>query len=97
MRHDAIAIETSLAVTARPLELAVIIPTFNELANVEPLLTRLSFALAGLHWEAIFVDDHSPDGTAAHVREIGRTNSQVRIVERIGRAADGLAAAAPAP
>ena len=85
MRHDAIAIETSLAVTARPLELAVIIPTFNEIANVEPLLTRLSMALAGLHWEAIFVDDHSPDGTATHVREIGRTNSQVRIVERIGR------------
>ena len=27
-------------------------------------------ALAGIAWEAIFVDDNSPDGTAAAVKEI---------------------------
>ena len=72
-------------VTAKPLELAVIIPTFNELANVAPLLEKLTLALAGIHWEAIFVDDNSPDGTAGLVREIARTNLNVRIVQRIGR------------
>jgi dolichol-phosphate mannosyltransferase len=74
-----------LAVDRRPLELAVIIPTFNEIANVEPLLKRLSLALAGIHWEAIFVDDNSPDGTAELVRSIGITDIHIRVVQRIGR------------
>jgi dolichol-phosphate mannosyltransferase len=73
------------AVDDAPLALAVIIPTFNEAANVEPLLYRLSLALAGIRWEAVFVDDNSPDRTSNIVREIALTNPQVRIVQRIGR------------
>ncbi len=92
MKHDFIAIDAGLAVSDRPLELAVIIPTFNEAANVEPMLERLALALADISWEAIFVDDNSPDGTSAKVREIARTNRNVRIVHRIGRR--GLSTAA---
>ena len=44
------------------LELAVVIPTFNERANVPVLIAKLDQALAGRAWEAIFVDDNSPDG-----------------------------------
>lgn len=68
-----------------PLELAVIIPVMNEAANVAPLIARLDAVLAGIGWEAIFVDDHSPDGTADAVRTIARTDRRIRIVERIGR------------
>jgi dolichol-phosphate mannosyltransferase len=68
-----------------PLELAVIVPTFNEAANVEPLLQRLSVALAGIRWEVLFVDDNSPDGTSSVVRQIALENRHVRIVQRIGR------------
>jgi dolichol-phosphate mannosyltransferase len=46
-----------------PLELSVVIPTLNEAGNLEPLLERLGIALAGIEWEAIFVDDGSTDGT----------------------------------
>ena len=74
-----------LADVATPLQLAVIIPTFNEAANVVPLLDKLSIALADYHWEAIFVDDNSPDGTADLVREIGQKDVRVRVVHRIGR------------
>ena len=74
-----------------PLELAVVVPTFKEFANVKPLLERLEAALTGVVYEVIFVDDDSPDGTADLVREIGRTNRQVRILQRIGR--QGLASA----
>ena len=77
--------EAELADLATPLQLAVIIPTFNEAANVVPLLDKLSIALADYHWEAIFVDDNSPDGTADLVREIGRKDIRVRVVHRIGR------------
>ena len=69
----------------RPLELAVVIPTFNESANVERMLARLSIALADISWEAIFVDDNSPDGTSDAVRKIALENRHVRIVHRIGR------------
>ena len=34
------------------------------------MVGRLRAALDGLAWEAVFVDDDSPDGTAAAVRAI---------------------------
>ena len=45
-------------------ELSLVIPTFNEAGSVGPLVERLEAALAGISWEALFVDDDSPDGTA---------------------------------
>lgn len=67
------------------LELAVVIPTFNERENVPVMVAKLDKALAGRNWEAIFVDDNSPDGTAAAVREIARVDKRVRVIQRIGR------------
>ena len=67
------------------LDLAVIIPTFNERANVAVMVARLDRALQGRRWEAIFVDDNSPDGTADAARELGRIDSRVRVIQRIGR------------
>jgi glycosyltransferase involved in cell wall biosynthesis len=51
-----------------PVELAVVIPTLNERANVAALVDRLEGALSGIRWEAVFVDDDSPDGTTDLVR-----------------------------
>jgi len=70
---------------SRTLELAVVIPTFNESRNVPLLVAKLDAALAGRNWEAIFVDDNSPDGTADAAREIGRRDPRVRVIQRIGR------------
>jgi dolichol-phosphate mannosyltransferase len=86
MRHEVITSPAlRVAHADQPLALAIIIPTFNESANVRPLLDKLSRALIGLNWEAVFVDDNSPDGTADLVRQIGLTNRNVRVVHRIGR------------
>ncbi|MFZ3358239.1 MAG: glycosyltransferase, partial [Xanthobacteraceae bacterium] len=52
-------------------ELSVIVPTFNERANIPILVERLSRVLAGSEWEVLFVDDNSPDGTAAAARTLG--------------------------
>ena len=68
-----------------PLALSVIIPTLNEAGNVEALLERLSLALAGVEWEAIFVDDGSTDGTAELITEIAQAQRRVRLIRRIGR------------
>ena len=74
-----------------PLQLAVVVPVLNEAANVAPLIARLDAALAGLVWEAVIVDDDSPDGTADRVRALALADPRVRVLQRIGRR--GLASA----
>lgn len=76
----------------QPLELAVVLPTYNERGNIAPMVARLEAALGEARWEAIFVDDDSADGTADEVREIARSDPRVRVIQRIGRR--GLASAA---
>ncbi len=68
-----------------PPELSVIVPCYNERANVRPLVARLDKALRDVAWEAVFVDDDSPDGTAAEVRSLAATDARVRCIRRIGR------------
>ena len=66
-------------------ELSVIIPTYNEHDNVRPIIAKLEAALDGIDWEAIFVDDDSPDGTAREVKEVGREKENIRVLHRVGR------------
>jgi dolichol-phosphate mannosyltransferase len=75
----------------RGVELSVIIPCYNERPNVAPLFEKLDVALNGVHWEVIFVDDNSPDGTADAVRHLATVDSRARCMRRIGRR--GLASA----
>ncbi len=73
------------------IELTVIIPCYNERGNVATMITRLDAALAGIAWEAVFVDDNSPDGTAAAVRAFAAQDRRIRCIRRVGRR--GLASA----
>ena len=72
-------------------ELTVIAPTFNERDNVATLVARLDAALVGVRWEAIFVDDDSPDGTGEVVEAIAASDARIRRLRRVGRR--GLAGA----
>lgn len=85
-----IARSATAAAVAR-VELSVVIPTFKERDNVSELLRRLELALGGIAWEAIFVDDNSPDGTADQVKTIAARDPRVRCLRRVGRR--GLAGA----
>ena len=71
--------------SAMSAELTIVVPTFNERDNVELLIARLDAALRGIEWEVLYVDDNSPDGTAAKVRELGQTDPRIRCLQRIGR------------
>jgi dolichol-phosphate mannosyltransferase len=82
--------DASAAVRPAP-ELTIVVPTFNEKANIPLLVERLAQLLTSCDWEVIFVDDNSPDGTAAAARAIGANDSRVRCIRRIGRR--GLAGA----
>ena len=72
-------------------ELTVVVPCYNERENVRPLVALLDKALTGIQWEVLFVDDDSPDGTAAEVHALARQDVRVRLLHRIGRR--GLAGA----
>lgn len=66
----------------RPNVLAsIVLPTYNEKGNIEKLIQALS---ALLPWPAEFivVDDNSPDGTAAAVRELMASIPGIRLIVR---------------
>jgi dolichol-phosphate mannosyltransferase len=76
---------TLQSLTGRHLDLAVILPTFNERDNIVEIVARLAAALHGLRWEILFVDDNSPDGTASLVHSLARRDPRIRLLHRIGR------------
>ncbi|MEM7564102.1 MAG: glycosyltransferase family 2 protein [Pseudomonadota bacterium] len=83
--------DRSSSLPESPPQLSIVVPTFNESDNVAELISRIDAVLGQHAWEVIFVDDNSPDGTAARVREIGIQDRRVRCIRRIGRR--GLAGA----
>jgi dolichol-phosphate mannosyltransferase len=72
-------------------ELVVVVPTFNERNNITPLLQKLADAMQGIHWEVVFVDDDSTDGTVTALEQACWVDRRVRSVRRLGRR--GLASA----
>jgi dolichol-phosphate mannosyltransferase len=68
-----------------PIELSIVVPTFNEKDNVEKLIEGIEQALPNVKWEIIFIDDDSPDGTAEFVRSLAQSKPYVRCHQRIGR------------
>jgi dolichol-phosphate mannosyltransferase len=70
----------------------VVIPTYNESANMEPIIGRLA-ALPLPNLRIVVVDDSSPDGTAEEAERVGKTLAAtrpdlVRVVRRTTK--DGL-------
>ena len=63
---------------------SIVIPVFNESANLGALWTRLLPVLEGLSrpWETVFIDDGSIDDSLVILREIaGAQAGRVRVVE----------------
>jgi dolichol-phosphate mannosyltransferase len=84
-RNPALARTAPTAVAARPAELTVVVPAFNERDNIGLLVERLHVVLDGIDWEVLYVDDDSPDGTSPGVRELAQRDPRVRCLQRIGR------------
>ncbi|MFT3928110.1 MAG: glycosyltransferase family 2 protein [Myxococcales bacterium] len=68
---------------AQPLDVSVVLPTYNEAASLPPLIPEIARALAeaGLRGEVVVVDDASPDGTADIAAQLGQTYP-VRVIRR---------------
>jgi dolichol-phosphate mannosyltransferase len=64
------------------LTIAVIVPTRNEMGNIEPLLTRINQATRGIGTEVVFVDD-STDETPQVIKDLrNRFPFQITLIER---------------
>src|SRR5271166_203889 len=71
--------------------LSVIVPTYQESANIPVLFERIKNALDGLPWEMIVVDDDSPDGTSDVAFALAAEDHRLRCLRRVHRS--GLAGA----
>lgn len=66
-------------------ELTIVVPSYNERDNIPVLFERVGAALAGVSWEMVVVDDDSPDGTWARVKELSQSDGRIRCIRRVGR------------
>jgi dolichol-phosphate mannosyltransferase len=72
------------------LQVAVIIPTYNEKENIEPLVTQLLALPTGVR--VIVVDDNSPDGTGSIAdRLAAESDGRVGVIHRAGKLGLGTA------
>jgi dolichol-phosphate mannosyltransferase len=60
-------------------EIAIIIPTKDEVENIGELMARIR---AVTEVQVVFVDDNSRDGTYERLKEITRTDKSVFVIER---------------
>jgi glycosyltransferase involved in cell wall biosynthesis len=67
----------------------VIVPTYNEAQNLEPILERLHAAVPAAH--ALVVDDGSPDGTGELAQELASADSRVHVLRRSAKTGLGTA------
>ncbi len=58
----------------------VVVPTFNEKDNVQPLVQAIERACPEA--DVLFVDDNSPDGTGALLDELCQTDPRVHVLHR---------------
>lgn len=71
--------------------IAVITPTYDEKDNILILLSRLEHVLSGQDYRIIVIDDNSPDGTGAIVKERQQANDRIVLIERGGKLGYGTA------
>jgi dolichol-phosphate mannosyltransferase len=67
----------------------VIIPTYNEAANLERIVARVRVAVPTA--DVLVADDNSPDGTGALADQLANQDAQVHVLHRPGKAGLGSA------
>jgi dolichol-phosphate mannosyltransferase len=81
---------TSTERQADPLgQVAVVIPTYNERDNLEPIVGRLRTAVPDAH--ILVVDDGSPDGTGEIADKLAAEDPQLHVLHRAGKSGLGTA------
>ncbi|HWU44907.1 MAG TPA: glycosyltransferase, partial [Bdellovibrio sp.] len=72
-----------------PIKTLVIVPTYNEKENIQNIVPAIFAQNLGV--DILVVDDNSPDGTGAIVRDMQKNNSQLHLLSRPGKQGLGKA------
>ena len=82
-------------VGAKPADLTMVVPTYNERDRLGELVTALFDGCGqhGVELELVIVDDNSPDGTGAIADELARTR-RMQVIHRAGKLGLGTAVVA---
>ena len=75
-------------------KVVVIIPTYNERDNIQPLLTQIMTVLKDFDFRILVVDDNSPDGTAKIVQKLAQQERRIKLLLRKGKRGRGTAGVA---
>ncbi|MBU0690956.1 polyprenol monophosphomannose synthase [bacterium] len=67
----------------------IVIPTYNERETVDAILDAI--LKQNLPLDVLIVDDNSPDGTAARVKELQANEPRIKLMERAGKMGLGTA------
>jgi dolichol-phosphate mannosyltransferase len=67
----------------------VIVPTYNEAANLEPIIGRALTAAPAAH--VLVVDDGSPDGTGQIADRLAEADPRIHVIHREGKSGLGAA------
>jgi glycosyltransferase involved in cell wall biosynthesis len=62
-------------------DVSVVIPFYNEEANLPKLISELEAVMSGFEYEAIFIDDGSSDGGADFVKKSREQNRRIKIIQ----------------
>lgn len=65
--------------------LSLVLPTYNEAANIAALIDNIDGVLQSTPHEIIVVDDNSPDGTWKVAESLTRKHPALRVLRRVGR------------
>ena len=57
--------------------ISIVVPVYNEEANIELLVEQLGGVLNDRRYEIVFVDDGSRDGTLERIKALRETNSHL--------------------
>jgi dolichol-phosphate mannosyltransferase len=66
-----------------PIEISVILPTYNEALNIPLIIPRLQAVLKPFTYEILIMDDNSPDGTYELAERLAADNPNIRAVRRL--------------
>ncbi|HID53697.1 MAG TPA: glycosyltransferase [Anaerolineae bacterium] len=66
-----------------PKDLTIVVPVYNEVENVRPLLDEITQALTpeNLDYEVLFVDDGSNDGSFAALQQLAAEDNRIVVVK----------------
>jgi dolichol-phosphate mannosyltransferase len=67
----------------------LIIPTYNEIENIEKMLTRITNSYPDLN--VLIIEDGSPDGTADVVKSFQEKHKTIHMIQRTGKQGLGTA------